>query len=176
MRFNPRPAAETVHRLGPSRARITVTEYLDYECPFCAEVEEPLREILDAYQGDVALEVKHFPLGELHQWAGASALAAEAAANQGKFWQMHYLLIQHQDELSLETIVDLAENLGLNMSKFMADLQNPNTQAKVNRDIAEGEKNAVEETPTLLINGVRLVGKPTRENLDQAIKNCVQSL
>ncbi|MBC7398271.1 MAG: thioredoxin domain-containing protein [Bdellovibrionales bacterium] len=163
------------HRLGPQSARIIIIEYLDYQCPYSAEAEEALRETLDSFKGEVALEVRHFPLGELHEWAGAAALTAEAAANQGKFWQMHYLLFQNQDELDMELMLGLAEEMGLNLNKFMADLQNPKTLDRVKLEIAQGEKQGVEKTPGIFVNGLKFEGEITPESLKEAIENALDA-
>lgn len=163
------------HRRGPAQAGATVVEYFDYQCPYCASAREPIRHVLKSYEHDAALVVRHFPLTEVHEWAAAAALASEAAANQGRFWEMHELLFGHREELDLDLIVDLADELGLDRGKFVADLESPDVISRVNRDIAEGEHDGVDGTPTLFVNGVRLEGEVSIASLTRAIVTALRS-
>jgi protein-disulfide isomerase len=146
-----------------------MTEYLDFECPFCAKAEPVLRRILDTYSGEVALIAKHFPLTEVHEWAQVAALAAEAAAHQGKFWQLHDLLFKHQQDLDLEMIFMLAARAGLELEKFASDLRSKPVRERVERDLREGTELGVDGTPTLFINGALFEGEITFNNLSRAV-------
>lgn len=157
------------HRLGPTEAGVTVLDFFDFECLHCAEAEHPLRQVLDAFEGEVALVVRHFPLTESHAWANAAALASEAAANQGKFWEMHDLIFQYQNDLSTEMLLGLAVELGLDTDQFEADMKNADTQARLDQDLDEGERLGVDGTPCIFVNGVRLEDEITFESLSRAV-------
>lgn len=142
---------------GTSGARITLVEFSDFQCPFCIKAAEKLKAVLKAYPNDVKLIFKEFPLDSHSQAAGA-ALAAIAAHHQGKFWQMHDALFAHRQDLSRKTILAVAGELGLDMKKFTADLDSPDTKRTVARDLEDGDKAGVDATPTIFIDGRRYNG------------------
>ncbi|HEU4682995.1 MAG TPA: DsbA family protein [Nitrospira sp.] len=158
-----------VHRLGPPDAAVTLLEYFDFQCPYCARAESPLRDTLDRFEGQAALVVRHFPLTQIHNWAGPAAVASEAASNQGQFWEMHDRLFARQSELGMSTIWDIAQELGLDQAQFLADFQSQKVFNRVNRDIAEGQRAGVDGTPTVFINGMVLNGEVSHESLGEAV-------
>ena len=107
---------------GPASAPVTVLEYGDFECPYCGQAEPVVRELLADF-GDVRYVWRHLPLNDVHPHAQLAAEAAEAAAEQGKFWEMHDLLLDHQDALEPRDLVRYAEDLGLDVDRFRDRLQ-----------------------------------------------------
>ena len=105
------------HLRGPEEAPVTVVEYGDFECPFCGRAEAAVRELLTDF-GDVAYVWRHLPLSDVHPNASLAAEAAEAAADQGSFWEMHDALLDHQDDLRPRDLFAYAERLGLDSSAF----------------------------------------------------------
>lgn len=142
---------------GPANARITLVEFSDFECPFCARAAAKLEEIQKAYPKDVRLIYKEYPL-ESHPHARVAAQAALAAQAQGKFWPMHDQLFAGSRRLSAETINGFAKQIGLDMRKFESDIHSPGISKAVEKDIADGDTAQVEATPTVFINGKRYNG------------------
>lgn len=142
---------------GAPDARVTLVEFSDFQCPYCAKAVHQLDAVLKAYPSQVKLIFKQYPL-ESHPQASISASAALAAYQQGKFWEMHYALFANREKLSRKTILDLATGLGLDMKRFTADLDSPQTKKAVARDVEDGDKAGVEATPTVFIDGQRYNG------------------
>ena len=113
---------ERDHIRGPADAPVTVVEYGDFECPYCGRAEPVVRELLADF-GDVRYVWRHLPLTDVHPHAQLAAEAAEAAAEQGAFWEMHDLLLEHQDALRPRDLVGYAEQLGLDVDRFRDDLR-----------------------------------------------------
>ncbi|HWC97311.1 MAG TPA: thioredoxin domain-containing protein [Candidatus Sulfopaludibacter sp.] len=142
---------------GPEKAAITLVEFSDFQCPYCAKAIKELDTVLKAYPTQVKLIFKQFPLDSHGQALGA-AEAAIAAHQQGKFWQMHDALFASRTNLARPSLLAIATKLGLDMKKFTADLDSPVTRKTVDRDELDGEKAGVEGTPTVFINGQRYNG------------------
>jgi protein-disulfide isomerase len=142
---------------GPADAPLTLVEFSDFQCPYCAAAVPQIRAILGAYPKQVKLVFKQFPL-QTHPQADLAAAAAVAAQRQGKFWPMHDALYESQDDLSRKRILVLAQKAGLDMQKFENDLDSTEVREKVVRDVQDGDKAGVEGTPTLFINGQRYNG------------------
>jgi len=142
---------------GAADARITLVEFSDFQCPYCAQAIHQLDAVLRAYPNQVKLIFKQYPL-DFHPQASISAAAAVAAYQQGKFWEMHYALFANREKLSRKTILDLAMGLGLDMNRFTADLDSPQTKKAVARDIEDGDRIGVDSTPTIYIDGQRYNG------------------
>ena len=106
------PVGKRDHILGDDTAAVTLVEYGDFECPYCGQAESVIRELLRDY-GDARYVWRHLPLNDVHAYAELAAEAAEAAAAQGKFWEMHDLLLEHQDALAPEELAGYARQLGL---------------------------------------------------------------
>lgn len=143
--------------MGPAGARVTLVEFSDFQCPYCALAVGKIAGILKAYPRDVKLVFKQYPL-DSHPQARISAQAAVAAQRQGKFWQMHDVMFAHRKELSRQAILGWAAGLGLDMKKFEADLDSEAVKKAVERDIDEGDAAGVEGTPTVYIDGQRYNG------------------
>lgn len=142
---------------GPATARITLVEFSDFECPFCARAAAKLEEIQKAYPKDVRLIYKQYPL-ESHPHARIAAQAALAAKAQGKFWPMHDQLFAGSRSLSAESIAGFAKQIGLDTAKFQSDLHSAQIGKAVEKDMADGDLAQVEATPTVFINGKRFNG------------------
>ncbi|MET4080354.1 protein-disulfide isomerase [Pedobacter sp. UYP30] len=150
---------EEDHIQGSSDAKVIVVEYGDYECPHCAHAHQVLKNIVDYFKGQVALVFRNFLLTEVHPMAYPAAIAAEAAAKQGKFWEMNNGLFEHQDDLSEDLFIQLAEQLGLNVQQFQEDLdQSGELEGKIDADFEGGVRSGVNGTPSFYVNGEKFDG------------------
>ncbi len=142
---------------GPQDAPVTVVNFSDFQCPFSKRSVDLMEGLLKKYNGKVRYVFKHFPLS-FHKWAKPASYAAIAAQNQGKFWEYYAKLYADVKNINEETIVNYAKELKLDMDKFNADRVAPETAKKVQDDITQGSLFGVRGTPTLFINGIRIVG------------------
>jgi Na+/H+ antiporter NhaA/predicted DsbA family dithiol-disulfide isomerase len=145
------------HIRGPRDASVTIVEYGDFECPYCGRAESVIRELLADY-GDIAYVWRHLPLTDVHARAQLAAEASEAAHRQGRFWDMHDLLLDHQDALRPKDLLSYAEELGLDTDRLESDLREHRTAARVARDIDSADLSGVSGTPTFFVNGRRHYG------------------
>ncbi len=143
--------------IGPDDAPVVIVEYSDFQCPFCARVVPTLKKITEKYPKQVRIAFKHFPL-DFHPKAKPAHIAAMAAKEQGKFWEMHDRIFEHQSEMSEEHLAAYAKEIGLNMDQFKKSLNNTEYQKEMEQNIAEGRQLGVTGTPTFFVNGKRLVG------------------
>jgi Na+/H+ antiporter NhaA len=157
------------HIRGPEDAPVTVVEYGDFECPHCGRAEAAIRELL-AVHGDVRYVWRHLPLSDVHPWAQLAAEAAEAAAEQGAFWEMYRMLFEHQDELRLPDLVRYAGELGLDVARFRADLSRHTGATRVAEDVESADLSGVSGTPTFFINEHRYHGAYDIANLSAAVR------
>ncbi len=153
---------------GDADAPITIVEFSDYQCPFCARVTPTMAEVMKAYGGKVRRVFKDFPLPN-HPEAQKAAEAARCAGDQGRYWEMHERLFADQAALGVLQLKESAGRLGLDRSAFDQCLDSGKWAAKVQADLAEGEKLGVNSTPTLFINGRPLVGAQPLEQFRQVI-------
>jgi protein-disulfide isomerase len=153
---------------GPKNAPVQIVEFSDFECPFCGRVVPTLKQIMDAYPGKVRITFKQFPL-PFHKNAPGAAEAALAAHAQGKFWEMHDKLFQDPKALTRETFEKYAQELGLNLAKFKADLDSKKFEAAVKADFEYGQKVGRFGTPTFFINGRKVSGAMPFDNFKQII-------
>jgi Na+/H+ antiporter NhaA len=160
---------ERDHIRGAADAPVTVVEYGDFECPYCGQAEPIVRELLADF-GDVRYVWRHLPLHDVHPTAQLAAEAAEAAAAQGMFWEMHDLLFDHQDELRLRDLIRHAETLGLDMERFRADLRRHLGAARVAEDLDSADLSGVTGTPTFFVNGRRHHGAYDIDTLSAAVR------
>ena len=147
------------------RDSITIVEFSDFECPFCARAHRPLGRAVEEFPGQVRLVFRHFPLS-MHEHAASAAVAAEAAGAQGKFWEMHDLLFENQTELEPAAIARYAQSLGLDMNRFRTDFEDAELRARVDRSRAEGQRVGVNSTPTIYVNGRELPASQLDELVD----------
>ena len=144
---------------GAPMAKVTIVEFSDFECPHCGMAHPEVQRVLREFDGRVRLVYKHFPLSG-HMHALPAARAAEAARLQGKFWEMHDTLFEHQRDLSDEQIKKFAADLGLDMPRFEADMASEATQKAIEAAKAEGVKLGVASTPSFFIGGRQMQESP----------------
>jgi protein-disulfide isomerase len=158
---------------GPASAKVTLLEFSDFQCPFCSQVPPVVDEVLKAYPNDVKFVFKQFPLVRIHPQATPAAKASLAANKQGKFWEMHDKLFANQKQLDNESLKKYAEEIGLDMTKFEADMNSPEIAKQVEDEMKLANTNQVTGTPTLFVNG-RKVSNRTFDGLkgmiDEALK------
>lgn len=142
------------HLLGPDRAPITLVEYGDFECPSCKLAAPAVRLLLQRFPSRVRLAFRHFPLEKAHPHALLAAEAAEAAAAQGKFWEMHDQLFEHQLHLKPTDLRRYAMQLGMDMTRYVAEVDDHIYLQKVREDIESGKRSMIRATPTFFINGM----------------------
>jgi Na+/H+ antiporter NhaA len=160
---------ERDHIRGPHEAAVTIVEYGDFECPFCGQAEPIVRELLRDF-GDVRYVWRHLPLTDVHIHARLAAEAAEAAADQGAFWEMHDLLLAHQDALQPDDLLGYAGQLGLDVERFADDLREHAGGARVAEDVDSADLSGVSGTPTFFINGQRHYGAYDIATLSAAVR------
>jgi protein-disulfide isomerase len=160
--------------LGNATAPVTIVEFMDYQCPSCAATQPVIEKLVREYDGRVRLVVRDFPLGQ-HADAFKAAEAAEAAREQGKYWEYAALLMRNQSKLSVAMLKEYASQAALDRRKFDAALDSGKFSDKVQRDIRDGARLGVNATPTLFING-RRVSETTYESLKAAVENALKEV
>jgi Na+/H+ antiporter NhaA len=160
---------ERDHIRGPLDAPVTVLEYGDFECPYCGQAEPVLRELLREH-GDVAYVWRHLPLNDVHPNAQRAAEAAEAAAEQGAFWEMHDLLLERQDALAYRDLLGYAAQLGLDVDRFEDDLRTRAGAGHIAQDVDSADLSGVSGTPTFFVNELRHYGAYDIATLSAAVK------
>jgi protein-disulfide isomerase len=149
------PVSEEDHAQGPPRAAVTLLEYGDYQCPFCGQAYPIIKEIQAAMGRKLRFVFRNFPLTQAHPYAELAAEAAESAAVEGKFWEMHDALYENQAILSEDAVVEIARKLGLNQSRLVEDIRTRKFMDHVRKDFMGGVKSGVNGTPCFFINGKR---------------------
>jgi Na+/H+ antiporter NhaA len=157
------------HIRGPTTASVTLVEYGDFECPFCGRAEPTVRELL-ADEGDMRYVWRHLPLTDVHPQAQLAAEAAEAAADQGAFWEMHDLLMDHQEQLRPGDLLRYAEELHLDVRRFREVLLRHATAPRIAEDVDSAGLSGVSGTPTFFINGRRHYGAYDIATLTAAVR------
>jgi len=152
-------AGESVHVKG--EGEITLVEFSDFQCPACLSVQAPLKQILAKYEGKVKLVYRHFPLISIHKNAQMASYASEAADNQGKFWEMHDLLFDKQQEWGTlenprDKFVEYAKSLEMDETKFLSDLESQEVKDKVSIDLLAATRYRLSGTPTFFLNGSKV--------------------
>jgi Na+/H+ antiporter NhaA len=160
---------ESDHIRGPLDAPVTVVEYGDLECQYCGRAEPAVRELLSDF-ADVRYVWRHLPLTDVHPHAQLAAEASEAAADQGAFWQMHDLVLEHQDALQPPDLVAYAERLGLDVARFSADLRDHVGANRIAQDVEGADLSGVSGTPTFFVNGRRHHGAYDIDTLSRAVR------
>lgn len=155
-------------QLGSPDAVITIVEFGDFECPYCAEAEKNIKTIMKEFDGKILFVYRDFPLVDIHPNAFQSAEAANCAGDQGAYWEMHDLLYSNQSYLENESLNKYAVELNLNVEQFGDCLRSNKFEEEIKKDIQDGLTYQVTGTPTFFINGNRIVGG-TIEQLRGAI-------
>jgi protein-disulfide isomerase len=149
--------------MGPVDAKITLIEFADFECPSCRQLDTILRDFLPKHP-EVRFVYKDFPLTQIHPWAMTASIAAQCAAQQDQpsFWKIHDMIFDAQDSITTSNVsskmLEFAKQLNLNETAFQACLTNPDIQKKIDTTQSEGQELHITGTPTLFINGRRIVG------------------
>lgn len=143
---------------GPATAPITIVEYSDFQCTYCQKTQPTIQQFWDQNPGKVFHIFKNFPLVSIHPSAEPAARAALAANKQGKFWEYRKLLFENQQNLSQQTFEQFAQQLGMNLEQFKADMESPEIKALIQKDMQEALKIGVQSTPTFIINGTEVQG------------------
>jgi len=157
------------HVRGPVDAPVTVVEYGDFECPYCGRAEGAIRDLLRDF-ADVRYVWRHLPLTDVHPYAQLAAEASEAAADQGAFWEMYDLLLEHQDALRTGDLVRYAEQLGLDVERFTQALRARTGAARIAEDVDGADLSGVSGTPTFFVNGQRHYGAYDLATLSATVK------
>ncbi len=158
---------------GPEDAVVTVVEYGDFECPYCGQAESVVRDLLGK-ETDVRYVWRHLPLTDVHPNAQLAAEASEAAAHQGRFWEMHDLLLARQDALSEQDLMRYASDLNLDVTRFRQDLVEHRGARRVTEDTDSADLSGVSGTPTFFINGRRHYGAYDISALTHAVEQARQ--
>jgi len=169
------------HKKGAGNKKVTIVEYGDFQCPSCAAFEPVVAQTVAKYGDDITFQFRHFPLTQIHKNAMVAHRAAEAAAKQDKFWQMHDILYQRQSSWgesnnATQIMQDYATELGMNVEKFKLDYQSSATNDIINADIAAGNQLKVTGTPTFFINGERVDNQKLQniEDFNKLIEDAIK--
>lgn len=147
------PVNEQDHARGGVGAPVTVVEYGNFECPFCGEAYRIVREVERRYGDGLRIVFRHFPLPDVHPYSQRAAEAAEAAAAQGKFWEMHDYLFEHQPSLAVPDLLRYAAALDLDVDRIRTELDGRVYRDRVLADVASGQQSGVAGTPSFFVNG-----------------------
>jgi len=161
---------ERDHVRGPDDAPVTLVEYGDFECPYCGRAERVIRELLSSFGDDVRYVWRHLPLNDVHPNAQIAAEASEAAAAQGRFWEMHDALLAHQGDLRPSHLADYARELGLDADRLVQELRRREYASRVSEDVASADESGVSGTPTFFVNGRRHYGAYDIATLTETVK------
>lgn len=161
---------ERDHIRGPLDAPYTLVEYADFECPYCGRSTGMVRELRQRMGDDLRYIHRHLALVDVHPRAELAAEASEAAAAQGRFWEMHDLLFEHQGDLDVEDLIGYAAQLDLDIDRFAWEIENGVHSAHVQADAASADASGVRGTPTFFVNGTRHIGPYDAISLDRALR------
>jgi protein-disulfide isomerase len=161
---------ERDHIRGPDDAPVTLVEYGDFQCEYCGQAEQVIRELLTKHGDDVRYVWRSLPLNDVHPNAQMAAEAAEAASAQGRFWDMYDRLLSHQDELDPKGLTNHARDLGLDVERFVDDLRGREHASRVLDDVRSADESGVSGTPTFFINGRRHYGVYDIDTLSQEVE------
>ena len=143
----------TDHSLGPVNAPVVVVEYGDFECPNCKQAAPAVEIMLRRFENKVRFVFRHFPIFDMHSHALQAAEAAECAGAQGKFWEMHTKLFEHQTHLDREHLLRYADDLGLDIARFTAELDDEVYRQRIHEHLESGKRSGVRGTPGFFVNG-----------------------
>ncbi len=168
--------SERDHAAGPSHASLTMVEYGDYQCPACGAAYPVVKALQKTFPKDLRLVFRNLPLTQSHPYALAAAETAEAAALQGKFWEMHDLLFERQALLEPSVLASWAEELGLNLEEFKSALEDGEILKRIKEDRMSGIKSGANGTPTFFINGARYDGMTDYQSMRTAMERMIAGL
>ena len=167
------------HVRGAKDGKVTLVQFADFQCPACGAYEPIIRQVLADNKDTLKVVYRHFPLVQMHRNALLASKAAEAAAVQGKFWEMHDILFDKQDEWgnamnARDFVLTYATTLGLDTKKFSADLDNKAIEEKILAELKEGVRLGVQGTPTFFLNGKKLENVGNLAAFNKAIKEAAK--
>lgn len=169
------PVSDRDHTAGPSDGPVTLVEYGDYECPYCGRAFPIVQEVRRRMGDRLRFVFRNFPLTEIHPHAENAAEVAEAAAAQGQFWPMHDRLFRHQHALDDESLIEGAQELGLDAERVRRELADGTYRSRVRADFSSGVRSGVNGTPTFYVNGLRHDGDYDAETLMAALDDALHS-
>jgi protein-disulfide isomerase len=155
---------------GNPKAKVMIVEFSDFQCPYCARVEATLKNVLAKHEGEVALAFRDMPIPQIHPFAQGAAEAARCAAEQGKFWEYHDLLIGDQNRLDKNGLLEKAKNLKLDEKQFDSCLTSEKYKTQIQQDSQEGMRAGVSGTPGFFINGIFLSGALPEATFEKTIQ------
>jgi protein-disulfide isomerase len=166
------PVSARDHAEGPADAPVTLVEYGDYQCPYCGAAYPVVKRLQKTLGKKLRFVFRNFPVTQSHPYAFIAAETAEAAALQGRFWEMHDLLYEQQAALRPDIIPQWAEKIGLDLDKFRNDVkQGGVVEKRIKEDRQSGIRSGVNGTPTFYINGTRYDGPPDYDSLLAALES-----
>lgn len=160
--------------VGKKDAPVTLMEFGEYENEDCAKANEIVKQLLEEYEGKIRFQFRHFPLTMIHQRSLKASESAVAAAQEGKFWEMHNVLFSNRRNLGTTSLKLHSKEAGVKNKKFLDDLVNGVYGWQVQDDLKEGHNRGVKELPAFFINDVPFTGKPTFTNLSNAIESALK--
>jgi len=169
------PVGDRDHTQGDADSPVTLVEYGDYQCPYCGRAYPIVKAVQKHFGKRLRFVFRNFPLSEIHPHAADAAAAAEAAAERGKFWEMHDQLFEHQSRLAERDLVNYAAELGLDSKGFLERMQSAETTKRVEEDFMSGVRSGVNGTPTFFINGARYDGPWDYTDLVSAIESSMRT-
>ncbi len=161
--------SERDHTVGSADARVTLVEYGDYECPHCGALHPVIEAARKAFGGNLRFGFRHFPLRSSHPHALAAAKAAEAAGEQGRFWEMHDRLYRRQTQLEDADLLRHARKIGLDVARFERELVARTHEVRIREDLASAAQSGAGGTPSLFINGELYQGSLDRDEVFAAL-------
>lgn len=168
------------HVRGTVGAKVTLVEFGDFQCPACGAYEPIVRQVTADNAGTLQVVFKHFPLTQIHQNALLAAKASEAAANQGRFWEMHDMLYDKQQEWSgalnaRDMFIGYATSIGLDIKQFTQDLNSSDIEKKIVAEYKEGVNLGIQGTPTFFLNGKQIDNPGSLEEFNKVIRDAVKA-
>lgn len=160
--------------VGKKDAPVLLTEFGEYENEECAKANEIVKQLLEDYEGKIRFQFRHFPLTLIHQRSLKASESAVAAAQEGKFWEMHNVLFANRRNLGTTSLKLYSKEAGVKNKKFLDDLVNGMYGWQVQDDIKEGHNRGVKDIPVFFVNDVMVTGKPTYANLSAAIEQALK--
>ncbi len=170
-----KPVTPEDHIQGPEDAPVTLIEYGDFQCPHCGAAYFVLKEVQERMGDRLRFVYRHFPISQSHEYAMPAAEASESAAAQGKFWEMHDYIFEHQDLLDRQHLPQFAEAIGLSGDQVRQDLENHTYEDQIQEDFMGGVRSGVNGTPSLFINGERYNGPVALNQLLRALEESAKS-
>ncbi len=159
------------HIQGPLNAPLTLVQYGDFQCPYCGAAYPEVKKVEKQLGAKLRFVFRNFPLTRIHEFALDAAEAAEAAAAQGKFWEIHDFLYEHQSTLGDPNVaLDFARKLGLDVQRFQRELSQHKYQSRIKEDFSGGIRSGVNGTPTFYVNGIRHDGAPIATEIVEALE------